>query len=355
MSRFSFSVITPSQRDWEEIESCVDATVFHTQSWNAYLSSLKKINITIAIIDEDGARIGYFIGTRRWIGVKIIGSPSGGAGTFVQGLCLKKEAGIEERIRLYQELVGFCFKHHIAGYIQISDWHLMSIYDNMDARMTWSMPLLDQFNIFYSLRISFFINLSLSESELWDNLKYKSCKYPIHKAQKLGLSIRQIENEKEIPSFIDTHSALVADVSRRKKVNRHEHHDKKHLLALCKALFPNRVIMLQVIGTVDDNEQHVMSSAIFCIGKAASTYFSGASKEIYMKYCPNELMVWEAIKILHQKGAGDLILGDVAPYKKKFGSQYAYLPMLVFTKYPCLRDIRGQIKKLYLKLRKTFR
>ena len=158
----------------------------------------------------------------------------------------------------------------------------------------------------------------------------------------------------EIPSFVDTLSELVADVSRRKKVKRHAHHNKKHLLALCKALFPERVVMLQVIGTADDGEQHVMASSVFCVGKAASTYFSGASKEEYMKYCPNELMVWEALKILHERGAGDLILGDVAHYKKKFGPRYGYLPMMVFTKYPFLRDIRRNVKKLYFKFRQSF-
>ena len=352
MSQFSFSVISPSPGDWAEIESCVDATVFHTRSWDAYLSSLGKKSIVIAISGKDGSRVGFFIGTKRWLGIRMIGSPAGGSGTFAQGLCLKNEVGIEERIAIYQELVAFCFKHHLAGYIQISDWRLMGVYDDMEARMTWSMPLLDQLGIFHSLRISFFIDTRPSEEELWDHLKYKSCKYPIHKAEKLGLFVRQIENEEDIPAFVDTLSELVSDVSRRKKVERHVHHDKKHLLALCKALFPDRVVMLQVMGTADDGEQHVMASSVFCVGKAASTYFSGASKEIYMKYCPNELMVWEALKILHQRGAGDLILGDVAHYKKKFGPKYGYLPMMVFTKYSFLKDIRGRLKKLYLKFRK---
>ena len=354
MSHYSFTVISPSQSDWTDIESYADATVFHTRSWDIYLSSLGKKHIVIVISDEKGSRVGYFIGSKRWIGVRMIEAPSGGAGTFVQGLCLNKDVNIEERINIYLELVAFCFKQHLAGYIQISDWRLMSVYGDMEARKTWSMPLLDQLEIHHSLRISFFIDLHLPENVLWENLKYKSCKYPIHKAEKLGLFVKRIENEEEIPYFVDMHSELVADVSRRKKVKRHVHHNRKYLLALCRALFPERVVMLQVIGTAGDGEQHIMASSIFCLGKAASTYYSGASKEMYMKYCPNELMVWEAIKILHERNAGDLILGDVAHYKKKFGPLYGYLPMMVFTKYSCLRDIRGRVKNMYLKLRKAF-
>lgn len=353
MNSYSFSVISPSQNDWLEIESCVDTTVFHTQLWDSFLSSLRKRHIVISISNKDGEKTGFFIGTKRWIGIKVIGSPSGGAGTFVQGLCLKNEVEVEERIRIYQELVDFCFKQHLAGYMQISDWRLMSVYDDVDARLTWSMPLLDQLGIYHTLRISFFLDTRLPEDELWANLKYKSCKYPIHKAEKLGLYVKRIEKEEDIPSFVDTLSDLIADVSRRKKVKRHAHHKKKNLLALCKALFPDRILMLQVIGKADDGEQHVMASSIFCIGEYASNYFSGASNEIYMKYCPNEIMVWEAIKILHQRGAGDLILGDVAPYKKKFGSLYGYLPMMVFTKYPFLKDVRGRLKTIYKKFRDT--
>lgn len=352
MIKYTFTLISPSQNDWAEIESCVDATVFHTQSWDTYLSSLGKKSLVIAISNGEGSRVGFFIGTRSWLGIRIIGSPSGGSGTFAQGLCMKQEVESEERIFIYQELADFCFIHHYAGYIQITDWRLMGVQEDMDARMTWSMPALDRLGIHYSLRISFFIDMRPPESVLWERLKYKSCKYPIHKAEKLGLTVRRIESAEEIPSFIDIHSELVADVSRRKKVERHVHHDKKHLLALCKALFPDKVVMLQVIGTADDGEQHVMASSVFCVGKAASTYFSGASKEVYMKFCPNELMVWEAMKILRQKGSGDLILGDVAHYKKKFAPQYGYVPMMVFTKYPFLKDIRGRLKKLYLKLRK---
>ena len=354
MNKYAFSVIIPSENDWIEVESCVDATVFHTRLWSSFLSSLKKRPIVIAVLNEEKQRIGFFIGTKKWFGIRILGSPSGGTGTFVQGLCMKNEVQVEERIRIYQELVDWCFRNRIASYMQVSDWRLMEVYDDMEARMTWSMPLLNQLGIYYTLRISFFIDTSLSEEELWSNLKYKSCKYPIHKAEKNGLYVRLIENREEIPSFVETLSALIDDVSRRKKVKRHVHHNKKNLMALCNALFPDRILMLQVIGAADDGKQHVMASSIFCIGKYASNYFSGASNEIYMKYCPNEIMVWEAIKILHQRGAGDLILGDVAPYKKKFGSLYGYLPMMVFSKYSFLKNSRVRLKKIYKKFRDTF-
>ncbi len=101
MSQYSFSVISPSQSDWAEIESCADATVFHTQSWDTYLSSLGKKSLVIAISNGEGSRVGFFIGTRSWLGIKMIGSPSGGSGTFAQGVCMKKKGEGGGRVFFY--------------------------------------------------------------------------------------------------------------------------------------------------------------------------------------------------------------------------------------------------------------
>lgn len=356
MNKYRFDVIVPTETDWKEIESCVDATVFHTRSWDIYLSSIGRNRLCIAVsMNESGERIGFFLGTKRWLGIRIIGSPSGGTGTFVQGLCLKHGIQIKERIGIYQELVAFCSMRRIAGYIQISDWFLKTEYQDFEEIEQWSIPWLDQLGGHYSMRTTLFINTRLPEEELWANLKYKSCKYPINKANKLGLYVKCIEYVEEIPSFVDTLSSLIEDVSRRKKEKRHVHHSKKYLLALCESLFPDKVLLLQVFGKGDDGMEHVMASSVFCIGKEASTYFSGASNEKYMKYCPNEIMVWEAMRILHQKGAGDLILGGVASYKKKFGSTYALLPMIVFTKYAFLKDVRVWLKKVYKRVRNSIK
>ena len=211
MSQLSFSVISPSPSDWVEIESCVDATVFHTKSWDAYLSSLGKKHIVIAISDENLSRVGFFIGTKSWLGVRIIGSPGGGAGTFAQGLCLKEEVDVEDRIRIYQELVAFCFKRHLAGYIQITDWRLMNVEEDMDARMTWSMPVLNQLGIYYSLRISFFIDTRLPEDVLWDNYHITSIMLNKPKDIMMACSIGEWKYDKSITGFLYISSRSIID------------------------------------------------------------------------------------------------------------------------------------------------
>jgi hypothetical protein len=101
--------------------------------------------------------------------------------------------------------------------------------------------------------------------------------------------------------------------------------------------------------------EQCLSTAIFCPGKDASTYFTGASLRQYMKYCPNELMVWEGMRRLHEKDTGDLIFGGIAQYKKKFGTSYAYLPVMVFSPYRILFSLRKQAKILYGNARKKFK
>ena len=101
--------------------------VFHTRLWDDYLSSLGKRHIVLSIADSEGLRIG-FSSVLKWIGIRIIGSPSGGSSTFVQGLCLNKGIEVEERMHIYQELVAFFFIQHLVGYIQISDWRLKRIF-----------------------------------------------------------------------------------------------------------------------------------------------------------------------------------------------------------------------------------
>lgn len=120
---------------------------------------------------------------------------------------------------------------------------------------------------------------------------------------------------------------------------------KSRMKVLCEALFPNRILMIEVFGKVDQKEV-IMSSGIFGIDKGESIYWTGASFMKYQKYCPNELMVWEAMCILHERGAGDLNFGGMAHYKLKFGTEYAYVPSFVLTKYKWLHPFLHLMKKM---------
>ena len=105
--------------------------------------------------------------------------------------------------------------------------------------------------------------------------------------------------------------------------------------------------MLEVIGKDDNGVKQIMSSGIYCIDKGQSIYWTGASYQRYQKYCPNELMVWEAMKLLHQRGGGELNFGGMATYKLKFGTFYEYVPRIAFAKYNWMLNILPWLKLQY--------
>jgi hypothetical protein len=63
-------------------------------------------------------------------------------------------------------------------------------------------------------------------------------------------------------------------------------------------------------------------------------------------------MVWEAIKRLSARGAGDLNFCGIAPYKLKFGTVYAYVPRLRFAKYKILLNWTRELKWMYHGMKK---
>jgi hypothetical protein len=166
--------------------------------------------------------------------------------------------------------------------------------------------------------------------------------------------VKEITKFEDIDAFTKIHYEHVKDVSRRhgtlipKPAQR-----RKRMKALCESLFPERVIMLEVIGNDENGVEQTMSSGIYCIDKGECMYWTGASFQCYQKYCPNELMVWEAMRLLHQRGGGILNFGGMAKYKQKFGTIYEYVPRIIFSKYKhsMLSQLRAIIKAIYFKPR----
>lgn len=347
---YLFRLIEPTESDWQKIEASPDHTCFHSSGWSNYLNHIGRKPF-IVHISADNKDIGYFIGAKRRLIITLLGSPTDSSGTYCQGLCLSESSEPEERIDIYKQIFRWVRKQYHIHYMQICDWQLRTVADQWTAPTQFNFHALEAAHIPYTIRTTFFVDTRASEQQLWANLNYKSCKYAINKAQKEGLTVRQIERKEDIPAFIDIHHRQIQDVFKRKGMKPMHYQRKEHLMTLCESLFPDKVIMLQVWGKDCDGQEQCMSSAIFCPGKAASTYFTGASFRQYMKYCPNELMVWDGMKRLHAMGAGDLIFTGIAHYKKKFGSIYASLPMMVFTSFGILFTLRTFIKKTYGRMR----
>ena len=342
--QYTFQKIVPTTADWDLIESAVDSTVFHCRGWSDYTSQMGFSPIVIKIQESDKL-VGYFVGARKRVVFKIIMAPPMGTGTYSQGLCMFGSYTKQERIEIYIKLVQWFFETRQAIYIQLCDWKLRT--ESSELIDDWHDPDLDEKGVFYSPRSTFFLDIQKPIEELWANLQYKSCKYSINKARKNGLTVKMVEKEEDIDRFIDQHRLHLKEMQARNKTMGLLCQRRKNIEALCRSLFPDRIVMMEVVGPDESGRTVSMATGIFANGNSGSTYFTGASYKEYMHFCPNELLIWEAIRALHERNAGSLIFGGNGHYKKKYGSIYAYVPVMAFTKYPFLFKAYHIVRKAY--------
>lgn len=336
---YTFHSVKTTSAMWDAMMVAPDSSIFFTRQWDEYLHRM-GVHTLLLEVRHNEKLVGYFVGSRRWLGIKLVTAPSMGTGTYAQGLCMLQETIQAERITIYQQLAQYLFRKHIASYLQICDYQLR----NTGAD---GSPILDEASIHYNPRLTYSIDLRPSEADLWQSLHYKSCKYCINKARKEGLTVRRIEQLEEIAGFALRHSEHLKDMMRRKHSKGLPCQRHKNILALCQSLFPHQVLMLEVL-TPDGLS---IASGIFAYTpNGTATFFTAASLEEQLHLCPNELLVWEAMRLLHDEGVGDLILGGIAHYKKKYAPTLAFVPVVIFSRYSMLLNMRKNLKQLYQRL-----
>lgn len=353
---YFFKKIEPTEEIWDKVQKSNDSTVFHSPGWNKYLRRIGHKPIMISVSNNRGD-IGYFFGEKFLFNrFTIISSPQSNSGTYTMGLCMNVEITEEERVIIYKHLAEWLFSINQASVLQIDDWQLRITSASWIPYEEFHHDILEKYDVTYSVRPTLCVAVNTSEEEMWTNLHYKSCKYCINKAKKMGLYTKEITRFEDIDSFTKIHYEHVKDVAKRHGMRPTPAQHRSRMKKLCESLFPNRVIMLQVIGKDESGVEQIMSSGIYCIDKGECIYWTGASFQRYQKYCPNELMVWEAMRLAHKRGGGILNFGGMATYKQKFGTVFEYVPRIVFSKNKnsILPKIRTILKNIYFKPRAFF-
>lgn len=353
---YRFNHIIPTYFDWNKIAFCDESTCFHTKEWCNYTDKIGYKSYIVEISDDQSNIIGYFVGSRIWRGVWMIVAPFEGTGTYTQGIVLSKIKGLDERERLeiYRQFSKWLFANKEASYLQVDDWQLRRDSVEWISYDDFHHDVLDNIGISYTIRPTLYLDMKgKTEDELWSMQHYKSCKYSVNKARKLGLYAKQITNINELNNFLDIHFDQLTEVCAKQGMRPKPSQARNRMQSLCESLLPDKIILLECIGHAeeDPDKEVVMSTGIFCPGKVESIYWTGASYQRYQKYCPNELMVWEAIRLLQKDNAGGLNFGGMANYKLKFGTIYAYVPSIHFTKYEFVYKIKIIAKNIYHKIR----
>lgn len=348
---YSFEIVNPQVVDWKKIESTYDSTCFHSESWCKYVERI-GCKILIVEIMSNNISIGYFIGEKIGWGYYVVMAPQESIGTYTQGLCMMQNITEFERVKLYKAISNFLFTNCNVVLMSVDDWQLKRTYAEWIPNEQFHHEEIEKLGLNYTVRPTLYVPVNTSEEIMWSNLHYKSCKYSINKARKLNLRVQEIVDFEEIKTFTKIHYSQLKEVCAKQGMKPNPSQQEHRMRALCESLFPNRVIMLKVLGNDEEGNEQIMSTSIFCIDKGQCSYWTGASFQRYQKYCPNELMVWEAMRLLNQRGGGELNFGGMASYKLKFGTQYAYVPRIYIAKYRFLLNVIPMIKNCYYTLRR---
>ena len=322
---YNYKKVETNLIDWEQIEQSSDSTIYKTQSWFLYLKKWKNIEPCVIEVYQDKDLIGFFVGEIVHKVFNILGSPFEGIGTAHQGLSMLKDVAIEERIEIYRQLAKWVFKQRIAVLVQVEDW-------------SFAMEDFNDKDIHCEPHDGYLIDLSLTEEELFHNLHQKSCRYSINKAQKSGVVIRETTDPKK---FVEIYYDQLIEVFAKQGLK--PTYDKDCVQALVDALYPQRMLLLEAITP----EGEIAATGLFPGEKNLAVFWGGASYQKFQKLCPNEPLIWEAIKMWKQRGTKTFDLCGVRQYKLKFGPVIYTKPRIIFAKYSFLIFAKQKAKQLY--------
>ena len=325
---YDFKRIMPTDEVWKVIEGTYDGTLYKTKAWFDYLA-YQHCAPFIAEVLQDGNLVGYFVGELLKRGVWTLGAPLEGVGTGNQGLAMLKETSAPERIEIYEELAKWVFKNRYAVLLQVEDWQL-EIYDFEGKE--YLMEYHD----------SGWVDLTADEETMWHRTSQKSCRYMINKAKKQGVFVRETNDPK---AFLEVHYDQHRDVMRRKGLS--PLRSKENLGELIKATYPDRLLLLEAV-TADGK---IVGTGMYPVGGGSSCLFMVAAKQEDLVYCPNEILMWEALIRCKARGARFFNMNGVMPYKMKYGTLRDYRPRIVLIKHKRLLLMRKFFKNIYHKFR----
>ena len=309
---YKFRLVKKEAIPWNMIEGCYDHTVFKSQLWMNFLTVSQGIDPFIVEIIDNNQQIGFFIGEKFSKLFSIVASPFEGWTTSYQGLSMLIPVSVDERINIYKCLITFLFDSRICSVFQASDWQL-----EMDAIEKSGL----RFDVIKGCKL----DLTKTIEELYKKFSSSSCQYAIRKSQKNGVIIQEA---KKIDQFINHYSKQLAEVFNK------QHLKPTYTVDRIRALIENlknssKILLLEAVSL----DGICLATGIF-VGDNKQVYFwGGASYTKYQHLCPNEPIIYEAIKYWKRRGFTFFDLGGIRKYKEKYGPDYFEKPKIIASKY----------------------
>lgn len=325
---YSFSYIPPSKIPWKEIATYPDHTAFKSKEWFDFIKKSKGDEPFIVEIKTENQTIGFFIGIkiRRFL-FNIIASPFEGYTTSFQGLSLVPESNYELRSKIYKDLIQYLFSNHYCHFFQATDFYFNNYVNHFEV------------NTVISIKSNYVLDLKKELIDIYNGFSNSSCRYAIRKSVKLGVTIRHPE---DIDEFIENYYNQLVDVF--KKQRKQPTYSKDRVKKLIDTVFSSGQLLLLEART---KENICIATGIFTGTNKLATYWGGASYKDYQYLCPNEPLMFEAIKYWKNKNIEFFEFGGGKKYKEKYGPQIINVIKIMAAKHPILLWAKNLAKTMY--------
>ena len=308
----SFEPLNMVEIDWDEVAALGEVNIFQSSSWLKFLSDTHQAIPLIAAIKSDGHRIGYFTGVIvKKYGIKILGSPFRGLGTYFMGFNL---APGYSRQSVLQSFPNFAFKELGCHYLEIIDPEMC--LDGWDGH-AYGTECLNWF----------VIDLTPSEDKLFSRME-SSGRNCIRKAIRSGVSTEAVEDINFAEEYYSQYQSIMA------LHNLVPTYGLDYVKNMIEYLLPTGNLLL--LRSRADNGLSIATGIFLALNKTA-VFWGAASLREYQSLRPNEPLAWEGMKRLKARGIRILHLGGTCDqYKKKLGGMDACLYRLRKTRFRVL-------------------
>jgi CelD/BcsL family acetyltransferase involved in cellulose biosynthesis len=309
---------------WNETHAGLPGrTLFQSSPWLEFLQATQKGEPVLAELRNGESVAGYFTGMIvRKFGLKILGSPFPGWSTSYMGMNL---------------LPGVCKGSAIDALKRLAFGQLRcSHLEFMDR--TFSTSEITSCGMECTPLNGFEVDLSVDEDAIFERFK-PSCRQAIRKAVRSGLTVEEVSD----PAFAAEYYDQLVDVF-----------DKQGLVPTYGVDRVQELIRhIQTTGNllllrVRDAEGRSIATGVFLMISPTTMYFwGGASWRSQQALRPNDLLMWQAMRIGKDRGMRTFDLGGSGDYKKKFGGTPISVPWARVSAQPLIPFLRNTAKTLF--------
>ena len=290
----SFENLEMQKVDWEKVYAIGEVNVFQTSTWINFIAETEKAEPVITAVRSDGGIVGYFTGLIvRKHGLKILGSPFRGWGTYFMGFNLKQGISRDEVLQAFPK---FSFEDLGCNYLEIIDPNLAC-----DRARGLTYPYKVEALPWYAF------DLTKSEDELFASMS--ACR-----RKNIRRSVRNsvvIEEANDI-EFMDEYYAQFTEVMARQSLEPVYCID--YLRMMYEKFYTTGNLLL--LRARDVNGICIATQIYLALNKLAVGWGAASWRERQCLH-PNEPLVWYGMKNMKARGIRLLHVGGHAEYYKE--------------------------------------